>query len=451
MSIFTVAIVGRANVGKTTLFNRIVGKRQEAIVANVAGVTRDRNEVVADFFDIKAKFVDAAGIEFTGMRTKNVIEKQMFQQAVRSIENADICVFVIDGKVGVIDTDMQVLNLLRKHDKKVITVINKAENANNIDIDNLYQLGDRPILISASHNLGIGDLYEALLREYDFYKQAHDEEQEPVEDTSHKIRIAILGRPNAGKSTFLNKLLGEERVIASEIAGTTRDKVEIPFTCGGREFVLIDTAGIRKRHKEGDNLELASVDKSFEALQFADIAVMIMDISVALEEQDLTLCQKICNEGRILVICFNKWDLVDNVKENADKLIDMLKERIRKSIAQVKGIVFFTCSALQDDNLSNMLEELAALYDRWNTKIGAGRFNRAIADAYKRPGIVQELKIKYINQIKVRPPTFVAFSGLNEKKITVSKIEALKNWLYREFDLLGVPIRLSVRGKVKEK
>jgi GTP-binding protein len=176
-----------------------------------------------------------------------------------------------------------------------------------------------------------------------------------------------------------------------------------------------------------------------------------MDISVALEEQDLTLCQKICNEGRILVICFNKWDLVDNVKENAEKLIDMLKERIRKSIAQVKGIVFFTCSALHDDNLSDMLAELAALYDRWNTKIGSGRFNRAIADAYKRPGIVQELKIKYINQIKVRPPTFVAFSGLNEKKITVSKIEALKNWLYREFDLLGVPTRLSVRGKVKEK
>lgn len=451
MSIFTVAIVGRANVGKTTLFNRIVGKKQEAIVANVAGVTRDRNEVVADFFDIKAKFVDAAGIEFTGMRTKNVIEKQMFQQAVKSIENADICVFVIDGKVGVIDTDMQVLNLLRKHEKKIITVINKAENANNIDIDNLYQLGDKPILISASHNLGIGDLYEALLREYELYKQAHEDEQEVVEDNSHKIRIAILGRPNAGKSTFLNKLLGEERVIASEIAGTTRDKVEIPFTCGGREFVLIDTAGIRKRHKEGDDLELASVDKSFEALQFADIAVMIMDISVALEEQDLTLCQKICNEGRILVICFNKWDLVDNFKENAEKLIDMLKERIRKSIAQVKGIVFFTCSALHDDNLIDMLAELAALYDRWNTKIGAGRFNRVIADAYKRPGIVQELKIKYINQIKVRPPTFVAFSGLNEKKITVSKIEALKNWLYREFDLLGVPTRLSVRGKVKEK
>ncbi|MBQ7536975.1 MAG: ribosome biogenesis GTPase Der [Rickettsiales bacterium] len=450
MSIFTVAIVGRANVGKTTLFNRIVGKRQEAIVANVAGVTRDRNEVVSDFFDIKAKFVDAAGIEFTGMRTKNVIEKQMFQQAVKSIENADICVFVIDGKVGVIDTDMQVLNLLRKHEKKVITVINKAENANNIDIDNLYQLGDKPILISASHNLGIGDLYEALLREYELYKQAHEEEQEQVEDTSHKIRIAILGRPNAGKSTFLNKLLGEERVIASDIAGTTRDKVEIPFKYNNHEFVLIDTAGIRKRHKEGDNLELASVDKSFEALQFADIAVMIMDISVALEEQDLTLCQKICNEGRILVICFNKWDLVESTKDN-NKLMEMLKERIRKSIAQVKGIVFFTCSALHDDNLSDMLAELAALYDRWNTKIGAGRFNRAISDAYKRPGIVQELKIKYINQIKVRPPTFVAFSGLNEKKITVSKIEALKNWLYREFNLLGVPTRLSVRGKVKDK
>ena len=458
---FRVALIGRANVGKTTIFNRIVGKKQASIVADINGTTRDRNEVISDFLDIKAKFIDCAGIELQGK--KDTISKQMLEQAMESVKTADVCLFVIDGVVGVIDADIEVLNLLRRYNKKTILIINKAENPNNLDTTDLYKVNvEDKIFISATNNLGFGDLYNTLKIEYDLWKTTnnnniHDDLKESegaIQD--HKIRIAILGRPNAGKSTFLNNLLGENRLITSDIAGTTRDKIELDFTykyknkatkqIENKEFVLIDTAGIRKKHKNGDFLEIASVDKSLEALQFADVAIMIMDITCALEEQDLSLCQKICNEGRILVIVFNKWDLMQ--AKHQENIIESAKMTIQKSIAQVKGIVFFTCSAIQDNNLHSMLDEIVCLYDKWNTKIGAGKFNKAIEQASKTPNnIISQLKIKYINQIKTRPPTFVAFSGKKEKDISKTQVETLKNWIYKEFDFVGVPLRVSVRGK----
>ena len=210
--------------------------------------------------------------------------------------------------------------------------------------------------------------------------------------------------------------------------------------------MLIDTAGIRKKHKDGDGLEIASVDKSLEALQYADVAIMIMDITTALEEQDLSLCQKICNEGRILVICFNKWDFVKKTQEQ--ELLNGLQNRIRKSIAQVKGIMFFTCSAIMDNNLTSVLDGIIQLYNKWDGKITAGQFNKKVGECSTMPNnIINTLKIKYINQVKQRPPAFIAFSGKNEKYITPQHVETLKNWLYREFDLTGIPLRVSIRGK----
>ena len=446
---YTIAIVGRANVGKTTIFNRLVGKKASAIVANLVGTTRDRNEVETDYYDIKVKFIDAAGIEY--QNTKGAIAKQMLNQAINSIDLADLCLFVIDGKNGITSGDLDVFNLLRKKNKTTILVVNKAENPQNIDIEELAQFNivcDK-ILLSAEHNLGFGDLYNAIKNQYDIWLSQQDEVCSNTdthnEQDNHKIRIAVLGRPNAGKSTFLNNLLNEERLITSDIAGTTRDKIELNFSYNGNDFVLIDTAGIRKKHKSGDEIETASVEKSLEALQFADIAVVMMDITGALEEQDLSLCQQVCNEGRILVVCFNKWDLVPNGKE--EKLIEDLKKIVQKSIAQVKGVVFFTCSAIRDKNLTLMLDTMVQLYNKWNTKFSASKINRKIEDAKLTINIVNELKIRYINQIKVRPPTFIAFSGKNEKDITIQKVENLKKWLYRELDLVGVPIRLSIRGK----
>ena len=446
---YTIAIVGRANVGKTTIFNRLVGKKASAIVANLVGTTRDRNEVETDYYDIKVKFIDAAGIEY--QNTKGAIAKQMLNQAINSIDLADLCLFVIDGKNGITSGDLDVFNLLRKKNKTTILVVNKAENPQNIDIEELAQFNivcDK-ILLSAEHNLGFGDLYNAIKNQYDIWLSQQDEVCSNTdthnEQDNHKIRIAVLGRPNAGKSTFLNSLLNEERLITSDIAGTTRDKIELNFSYNGNDFVLIDTAGIRKKHKSGDEIETASVEKSLEALQFADIAVVMMDITGALEEQDLSLCQQVCNEGRILVVCFNKWDLVPNGKE--EKLIEDLKKIVQKSIAQVKGVVFFTCSAIRDKNLTLMLDTMVQLYNKWNTKFSASKINRKIEDAKLTMNIINELKIRYINQIKVRPPTFIAFSGKNEKDITIQKVENLKKWLYRELDLVGVPIRLSIRGK----
>ena len=450
---YTIAIVGRANVGKTTIFNRLVGKKV-SIVADYAGVTRDRNEVVCNYYDLKVKFVDAAGIEY--QNTKGKIAKQMLEQALKSIDIADLCLFVIDGKNGVVSGDIDVFNALRKKNKTIILIVNKAENPQNLNTEELSQFNTvcDKILLSAEHNLGFGDLYNAIKEQYK--KQTFDNENDKpastgddINNRAYKIRIAVLGRPNAGKSTFLNRLLNEDRLITSDIAGTTRDKIELDFSYNGKDFVLIDTAGIRKKHKNGDELECASVDKSLEALQFADVVIVMMDITNALEEQDLSICQKVCNEGRILVVCFNKWDLVPHEKE--EELLEKLKNIIRKSVAQVKGIVFFTCSAINDNNLYTMLDAICELFAKWNCKITAGQMNKKIEEAKLTMNVINELKIRYINQIKVRPPMFVAFSGKKEKDITTQKVDSVKNWLYKNFNFTGVPIRLSVRGKQGKK
>ena len=453
---YTIAIVGRANVGKTTIFNRLIGK-QIAIVSDYAGVTRDRNEVRCSYYDIgDVVFVDTAGIEYQSKQS--IIEKQMFCQAKKSIELADLCLFVIDGKIGVTEKDVDVFNILRKNNKTTILIVNKAENPQHINIDELNQFNivSDKILLSAEHNLGFGDLYNAVeilyknwLNDNKDYNCRVSDKRCCKDSDPDEIRIAVLGRPNVGKSTFLNNLLNEDRLITSDIAGTTRDKIELNFVYNNHNFVLIDTAGIRKRHKSGDILELASVEKSFEALRFADVAIVLMDITVALETQDLCVCQKVCSEGRILIVCFNKWDLVPKMKEQ--ELLEKLKNTISKSVAQVKGIYFFTCSALYDKNLNILLDSVCDLYDKWKTKISASCINRKIEEAKRSVNVVSELKIHYINQIKTRPPTFVAFSGKNKKYITAQKAESIKNWLYREFCLFGIPIRISVRGKKEEK
>ena len=455
---YTVAIVGRANVGKTTIFNRLVG-RQVAIVSDYAGVTRDRNEARCDYYDIDdIVFVDTAGIECQSKQ--NAIEKQMFYQAKKSIELADLCLFVIDGKIGVVEKDVDVFKILRKNNKTTILVVNKAENPQYINIDELNQFNtvSDKILLSAEHNLGFGDLYGAVKTLYQNWLLKNNnvvqcckllDKHCKKEEKFDKIRVAVLGRPNVGKSTFLNNLLNENRLITNDIAGTTRDKIELDFVYNKHNFVLIDTAGIRKKHKSGDDLEIASVEKSFEALQFADVAIVLMDITIALEAQDLCVCQKVCSEGRVLIVCFNKWDLVPKGKEQ--ELLEKLKNTISKSVAQVKGIYFFTCSALRDNNLNILLDSVCELYDKWSAKIPASSINKKIEEAKQSINVVNELKIRYINQIKTRPPAFIAFSGKNKKYITAQKAESIKNWLYREFRLFGVPIRLSVRGKKEEK
>ena len=443
---YTIAIVGRSNVGKTTIFNRLVKKK--AIVANDFGVTRDRNEVLFKYYDLDVKLIDSAGIEYKNAN-KNVIEKQMFAQAINSIELSDLCLFVIDGKTGILDKDKEVFDILRKKNKTTILVVNKAENFNNIQLDklNIFNTKDK-ILLSAEHNIGFNDLYKSIKKQYDSWISNKEKIDFSccAKNNNSKIRIAILGRPNVGKSTFLNNLLNENRLITSNIAGTTRDKIELDFTHNGCDFVLIDTAGIRKKHKKGNILECMSIENSFEALQFADVVIMLMDITSALEEQDLSLCNRVCQEGRIPVLCFNKWDLVSKNKEK--EIILKLKNIIYKNIHQTKGIIFFTCSALNDNNLRLILDEICKLYIKWSIKMPSNILKKKVEKAKKiSNNIINELKIRYINQIKSRPPTFVVFSGKNKEYITPHRINSLKNWIYREFCLLGVPIRISVREK----
>ena len=457
----TIAIVGRANVGKTTIFNRFVGSNT-SIVANYAGTTRDRNEIETDYFGLKVKFIDLAGIELKN--DKNTINKQMVKQAVIGIENSNLCLFVIDGRTGITQNDIEVFNILRVKNKDTILLVNKAEHPNKLNINEnelkQFNTAKSIIFISAEHNYGFNEIFEEIKKRYVENCNEDNElqnsnkninknaENNKNNDNDHKISIAIIGRPNAGKSTFLNNLLSEERLITSDIEGTTRDKIKIEFSYKSNDFILFDTAGIRKKHKEGDELEKASVEKSLEALQYADVVILIMDVTKALEEQDLSLCQKVINEGRILLICFNKWDLVS--KKDEEKLLQKLKEKICKSICQVKGTIFFTCSAIKDNNLPNILLTIKDVYHKWNYKISSGVLNKAVENAKIRPSVITELKIKYITQVKVRPPTFIAFSGKKEKDIKQSNVESIKNWLYKELNLFGIPIRLSIRGKIKK-
>ena len=450
--LYTVAIVGRSNVGKTTIFNRLIGKKL-AIVSDGFGITRDRNEVQFKYYDLDVNLIDSAGIEYQNAK-KNTIEEQMFNQAVVSIDNADLCLFVVDCRSGISVKDNEVFNILRKKNKTVILVINKAENLNYFDLNELKQfnIAKDKIFLSAEHNFGFNDLYNSIKKQHDDWVKINDNQditQTFCDDiTEHKIRVAILGRPNVGKSTFLNNLLKENRLITSNIAGTTRDKIELNFTYDGSDFVLIDTAGIRKKHKKGDVLEAESIQKSLEALQYADIVVVIMDITTALEEQDLFLCNQVCEEGRVLIVCFNKWDLVN--KNNEQELLEKLKSIICRSIPKTKGIVFFTCSAVNDKNLQSIFKTIKELYVRWNTKISASKLNKKVLEAKSTANnAVNDLKIHYINQIKTRPPTFIAFSGKDKKYITAHKVDSLRNWIYREFNVLGVSIRLSVREKKK--
>ncbi len=445
---YTIVIVGRSNVGKTTIFNRLIGKNI-AITADITGVTRDRNEIKFNYYDMNIKLIDTAGVELNG--SKNVIEKQMLEQANKSIDDADLCLFVIDGKTGLLHKDIEIFNILRKKNKTTILVINKSETKSNLNINELnhFNTAIEKIFLSAEHNFGFNELYKSIKKQHDIWLKDNKKKEEKeslycVND--HKIKIAVLGRPNVGKSTFLNNLLNENRLITSNIAGTTRDKIELDFVYKNLDFVLVDTAGIRKKYKNGNEVENASIEKSFESLQFADVVIVMIDITIAFEEQDLSLCNRVCEEGRILIVCFNKWDLVPSASEK--KILTKLKNIICKSISKTKGIVFFTCSAIHDNDLQLILDSAYKLYNKWNIKISSSSMNKKIEKAKQfinNP--ISDLKIRYINQIKTRPPTFVAFSGKDKKYIKQYKIDSLRNWLYSEFDLFGVPIRLSVREK----
>lgn len=436
-----VAIVGRPNVGKSTLFNRLCGKRL-AIVHDLPGVTRDRKEAFGQLGDIPLHLIDTAGLED---KTKDPLMEGMRTQVLKALQDADVILFIIDSREGVTPLDESFADLLRKVKKPVLLLANKCEGkAGSQGIAEAWGLGfGEPFATSAEHGQGLDSLYLALLP---FYTgPVNEEEGEEEENHLTPLQLAIVGRPNVGKSTLLNQLIGHERVLTGPEAGVTRDSISTEWSYKGRAIRLIDTAGLRKRAKVTEKLEWLATAESQSAIQYAQVAILVLDATQPLEKQDLHIASQVIEEGRCLILALNKWDLITNKEE----LLRDLKARLTTALPQVKGIPMIPISALKGKNKEKLLDQVLSIYTIWNQRISTGRLNRWLEGivAHHPPPLVagRRIKIKYLTQIKTRPPTFVLFSS-KATELPNSYIKYLVNGMRQSFGLEGVPIRFSVKS-----
>jgi GTP-binding protein len=452
----TLAIIGRPNVGKSTLFNRLVGKKL-AIVHDTPGVTRDRHEALAELGPLSLRLIDTAGFEegATGSLTA-----RMTSQTQTAIAEADVCLFVIDGREGVTTGDEIIGEALRRSGKPVVLVASKCESRVRPNEAEVYELGfGEPVAVSAEHAIGIVDLIDALLpfapelteREEDAnpeddQEDAEDGIEETVEDRSDQpLKLAIVGRPNVGKSSLFNRLLGEERALTSPEAGTTRDAVIAQWRVGERTILLHDTAGLRKKARAaGHVLEELSIGSTLEAIRFAECVVVMIDATMPFEKQDLTIADLIAREGRAIVFAVNKWDLV----KNPGGAISDLRERLDRLLPQVSGAPLIVVSARTGEGIDRLLPAIEVADRAWNTRVPTARLNRFLEDALERhppPAIHgRRVRIRYMTQVKARPPSFALF-GNQLNALPESYQRYLQNELRETFELKGVPLRMSMR------
>ncbi len=465
---FTLAIVGRPNVGKSTLFNRLVGKKI-AIVDDTPGVTRDRRMGEGRIADLEFVLMDTAGLE---QGDAGSLPDRMRLQTEQALVEADIALMLYDARAGVTPTDEYFADWLRKTGKPIILGANKCEG--NAIVDGIYEayglgLGE-PIGLSAEHGEGLGELYQAVVeglkeigidpyegeddasdaapREVETGPEEGDLDYEFVDDaepTDNKpLRLAIVGRPNAGKSTLINYLVGEDRLITGPEAGLTRDSIAVDWEWDGMPVKLFDTAGLRKRARVTEKLEKLSVADTFRAVQFAEVVVLLLDAEVGIEKQDLKIAEKVVAEGRALVIALNKWDSVDDRLE----VHRQLKDALTKSLPQLKGVKIVNFSALTGQGTQKLMPMVAEAYELWNARIATSGFNRWLADALEKhpaPSVAgRRIKIRYGAQVKTRPPTFSLFCNRPDD-LPDSYKRYLENELRRDFDLPGVPIRIYMR------
>ena len=454
---FTIALVGRPNVGKSTLFNRLIGRRH-ALVDDTPGVTRDRREGAGRLADLHFQVVDTAGLEEADPES---LAGRMRAQTERAIADADLVLMMVDARSGIMPLDEHFARLLRRRGDKVVLLANKSEGAAaRAGLFEAFSLGlGEPVAISAEHNEGMADLYEAIRARMpeepaeDKNENAVLEDGSPPEegvdiwqdrDRPRVVRMAVVGRPNVGKSTLVNAILGEDRLLTGPEAGITRDAIEVEWRYRDRPLKLVDTAGLRRRARVMEKLEKLSVEDTRRAIQFAHVVVLVLDAQMMLEKQDLTIARMVIEEGRALVIAANKWDAVTD-REQA--LCD-LRDRFEVSLPQVKGAPYITVSALRGRNLDKLFDAVFAVYDVWNTRISTARLNRWLShktEAHPPPlARGRRIRLRYMTQIKARPPTFAAFVSLPEE-LPEAYTRYLVNGLREDFDLPGTPIRFITR------
>ena len=474
---FKVAIIGRPNVGKSTLFNRLAGKKL-ALVDDTPGVTRDRRVHAAKLYDLHFDVIDTAGFEDAAAAT---LQGRMRAQTEMAITEADLIFFMVDSKAGILPDDRTFAEIVRRSGKPVVLVANKAEarGAQSGMLES-WELGfGEPVPVSAEHGQGLPDLRDAVIAALG-EERAFDEgdaedavaesevligedigdpdaDDASYYDESKPMRIAVVGRPNAGKSTLINALIGEERLLTGPEAGITRDSISVDWEWGGRKMKLFDTAGMRRKAKVQEKLEKLSVADGLRAIRFAEVVVVVFDATIPFEKQDLQIADLIIREGRALVIAFNKWDLIDNPQE---KLAE-LREMTDRLLPQVRGVQAVTISAETGRGLEKLMAAIIKTHRVWNSRVSTGKLNRwleGILAHHPPPAVAgRRLKVKYLTQAKTRPPGFVV-SCSRPDAMPQSYVRYLVNNLREAFDIPGVPIRVALRasdnpfaGKAKKK
>ncbi|MCB1468235.1 MAG: ribosome biogenesis GTPase Der [Rhizobiaceae bacterium] len=460
---FIAAIIGRPNVGKSTLFNRLVG-RKLALVDDTPGVTRDRRVHAAKLYDLTFDVIDTAGFEDSAPET---LAGRMRQQTEIAIREADIVLFVIDSKSGLLPDDKTFADIVRRSGKPVVLVANKAEaRGATSGMLEAWEVGlGEPIPISAEHGQGLPDLRDAIVEalgeertldhddeddellaesEVLIGEDIGDDDEEIGYDESKPLRIAVVGRPNAGKSTLINALVGEERLLTGPEAGITRDSISVDWDWRGRKMRLFDTAGMRRKSRVQEKLEKLSVSDGLRAIRFAEVVVIVLDATIPFEKQDLQIADLIIREGRAPVIAFSKWDLIDEPQQTLAEL----REKTERLLPQARGIRAITVSAETGKGLDRLMEAVVSTHKVWNSRISTGKLNRwleRILAHHPPPAVAgRRLKIKYVTQAKTRPPGFVV-SCSRPDAMPQSYVRYLVNNMREAFDIPGVPIRVALR------